>query len=703
MDRPRQQLWALIGLFWVVIVLCAYYIFHKPFQPEEVIALANVALDVLSVALLVSVAGGLGRRLLVLLLRTRPMLAVSTPEKLALDTLAGLGVVSVGVLALAVAGLVNGALFLGLAVAALALLVRDALAWWRELSSWLRSGLRALGSWDAFLSLFVALMLLMAFINALAPPTKWDALVYHLTGPKLFIEAGRLHGEVNNHFLGFPQLTEMLYLWSMSWRGVATGTALIHWCFGVLMLALTGGLAARTTGNVGAGLVAAAILLTAETIWWEFTWAYADLSPMAFVIGGFVLLDQWRGKKTPRLLAAAGLMAGCALGAKYTAVGAAAGLGVLALWFARREGARTALRVGALLAVATMATFAPWLAKNVVVYGNPVYPFFFETAGWDAYRQGWYTRSGTGLLSTAPLRLLLLPWDATVCSEEGVSGYASPFGDALPLCDPAGRGALGATVGPLFLALIPLLAFGKATLSTDERGFLERGVLFLVVPYAVWLYGVAASELLEQTRLLLPVFPVLAILAAIALEAIRQTRTGDVRIGRVMAAAVVLVLALSLLSGTLDAIRLGVAPVLTGARTQGDFLYDTLGWHYAAMEAVNRLPDDAQVLFLWEPRTFYCRTGISCQPDALLDNWYHAMRITGGDIDAIAARWREAGISHILLWDVGMRRLTAPGADPFEPGDVEALHAFVERFLRPAWQGEMDGTRHYTLYRWGES
>ncbi|MCZ7544117.1 MAG: hypothetical protein M5R40_11570 [Anaerolineae bacterium] len=159
--------------------------------------------------------------------------------------------------------------------------------------------------------------------------TRWSITS---TGPKLFVEAGRFRGDVDNHFFGFPQLVEMLYLWLMSWRGPAAGAALIHWAFGVLMLMLAGGFAARLTGKARVGLMAAAVLLTAETIWWEFAWPYVDLAAMAYVMAGFVLLDVWREESALPALAVAGLMAGCALGAKYTTVGAVAGLGVLALW-----------------------------------------------------------------------------------------------------------------------------------------------------------------------------------------------------------------------------------------------------------------------------------------------------------------------------------------------------------------------------------
>ncbi|MCZ7544116.1 MAG: hypothetical protein M5R40_11565 [Anaerolineae bacterium] len=279
----------------------------------------------------------------------------------------------------------------------------------------------------------------------------------------------------------------------------------------------------------------------------------------------------------------------------------------------------------------------------MILFTNPVYPFFFDAPRWDVYRQAWYTRPGSGLLSTAPLRLLLLPWDATVCSQEGAAGFASPFGDALLLCDPNGKGSLGATIGPLFLILIPLLAIGWHALRQPERRFVKRAALFLIVPCAVWVYSVATSVLLEQTRLLLQIFPVLAVIAALGLESLREMAVAGIRLGFVIHGAVVFVLAISLLGGVLFTVGLNSVSVLVGARSPQDYLRDQLGWHYAALEEVNQLPDGAGVMFLWEPRSFYCRAGIDCWPDALLDHWYHDMRVSEGDIDAIAARWQAEG------------------------------------------------------------
>jgi hypothetical protein len=577
-------------------------------------------------------------------------------------------------------------------------LLRDVVAWWRELFDWARDGLTAAKGAEArFLVVFLAAMLALGLVNALAPETKWDGLVYHLTGPKLYIEAGRIHSDVNNHFLGFPQLIEMLFMWLMSWRGVGAAVSIVHWLFGALTLMLAGGYAGRLTGRARAGLLAAAFLLTAESFWLEFMWPYVDLLMPAYAAASFILIMRWRESGSWRLLVVAGLLAGGAPGAKYTAIGVVAGLGALVLWEKLRDGVSALVRAGLIFAAAAFLAFMPWMLKNWILYDNPVYPFLFEAKYWDDIREAWYARGGTGLLADAPERMLLFPWDATVCSGEGVPVYQSPFGEGI-LC--ASVDSYQATVGPLFLVCIPLLLAGWGALQNQERAFVRRAVIFLTPPTAVWLYGVAMSALVRRTRHYYSVFVILAVLAVLGLQTVQRARLGRVRVGFVINALVMLVVGLSLFSAVVDTLGMGALPVLVGAHSTEKFLQDQLGWHYVAVQRVNELQDGMVVRFLWEPRDFYCRAGITCQGDALMDYWYHDMRVLGGDIDAIADKWRtEDAVTHFLMWNQGMAGIVP--IDPYEPGDIDAFEQFAAKYLTPVWHGgQYEGEPIYMLYTW---
>jgi 4-amino-4-deoxy-L-arabinose transferase-like glycosyltransferase len=99
-----------------------------------------------------------------------------------------------------------------------------------------------------------------------------------------------------------------------------------------------------------------------------------------------VLTANKGGESKPAL--AAGLFAGFACGCKYIAVPQVAlPIGAAILWQGRRT-PRQAARQITLYCVGVIVTFSPWLIKNAVFTGNPVFPLarsiFHERTGiWD--------------------------------------------------------------------------------------------------------------------------------------------------------------------------------------------------------------------------------------------------------------------------------------------------------------------------------
>ncbi|NWG16097.1 MAG: hypothetical protein HXY41_05620, partial [Chloroflexi bacterium] len=89
----------LVGL---VAVLVGYYWVHKPLDAALAGSLGGAALDAGAVGLLVMVAGGLGQRMLA---RVTADADWSAAERIAVEALAGLGVLAWGALALGLAGL----------------------------------------------------------------------------------------------------------------------------------------------------------------------------------------------------------------------------------------------------------------------------------------------------------------------------------------------------------------------------------------------------------------------------------------------------------------------------------------------------------------------------------------------------------------------------------------------------------------------
>ena len=70
-----------------------------------------------------------------------------------------------------------------------------------------------------------------ALLVALLPPTDWDGLFYHLTGPKLYLQAGQIVGGIDIPHLNFPSLMEMLFTWAMLLRS-DIAAKLLHALYG---------------------------------------------------------------------------------------------------------------------------------------------------------------------------------------------------------------------------------------------------------------------------------------------------------------------------------------------------------------------------------------------------------------------------------------------------------------------------------------
>jgi len=650
--KPRVILVAIV-IAWAALVVAAYFAIHKPISPDRALALARAAVLLRWLvtlgwwAVMVEVAGGLGRWLI-------RDLGESPIERIAFSFGVGFGALSGLVLVAGLLGLMSNRVAGILALLVLAgALIQPARAMARDL----RDALPRRWPDERLARItfaFVGLMLAMAFLWALTPPTAWDSLTYHLNGPKLYLEQGRIAHTLDLPYLGFPQLVEMLYLLAMI-ANVPASAQLIHWTFAVLIVALLVDFTARRW-NRPTGWLAAAVLMSAPTIFWLAGWAYVDLALAFYTLAAFVALTlpRFAGER----IVLAGVMCGLAMATKYTAASVAVALAVL-VWRARREPGARLMNVACLSLVAALVA-APWYIKTWLTTGNPFYPFFGGGVFWDAWRAWWYSRWGTGLAFTAPWRLLTAPLEMTVLGIEGAEGF-------------------GSTIGPLLLMLVPLVALAWRRMDEAQRQVTTHALVMCGIVYLVWLAQVGGSALLVQTRLLLPILPLLAMLAAVGFDGLDGLEGAQISARRVVGALVVLTLVLTLGGLAWDGLASDRLVFLLGARSHDDYLRAHLGAHYAAMQAVNELPPEARVVFLWEPRSFYCR--VECWPDSLLDRWWH-LRRTLNSPAAIAQEWQRQGFTHVLLYRTGYEAIVEAGFDPITLDDQVALDNLLHERAR---------------------
>lgn len=654
----------LLAVAWLLSLFLAFALVQMPATRPVALALARTALDAAAVAVLVAAGGAVGT----LIIRNAAVLLPA--ERAAARTLTGLAVFSLAVLAAGLLGLLPPRWLAWLiALVLLAGLHKPLAGWWADL----RQAARELAGpvddgFTRWLRRGVVVLLALAVLMVFLPPTKWDALVYHLALPEQYLAAGRIIPQPDNHFSGFPQLVEMLYLWLMI-AARPHAAAALHTVFGGLSLLMTHSLA-RRAGRLSAGWLALVILLVSQTLWRLFYWPYVDLALMAYTLASLTMLLAWagEGERRTRGLLAVGLFTGCMMGTKYSAASYTLGVAVLTLWLARRDGIGRALRAALIVTLAAVFMFAPWLLKNALLDANPIAPFGPGTAGFDALDQWYYLRPGTGL---SLLELLIVPIQATVFGNESTTYQA--------------------TAGALLVGLLPLALVGWRWQDVGSRALGRRLLLFALPGLVVWFAGVATSWFLVQTRLLYPIFPALALVGAFGLDAWRQ-RPELASLSRLVKGIVVAALALALAGATLDVVRVAPLHVIAGFQDEEDFLLAELQSHYAAMQAVNELPDDARVLFLWEPRTYYCER--DCEPDSMINNWWHDREVFGSP-EQIAAHWRERGYTHVLVYETGGRFLIEyEPYDPMTEADWEALQTLRDAALIPVWD-ELDS---YSLY-----
>jgi len=679
-------------ILWLFGIVAAYFWAHKPFDADTLMGLGRSLASVAAWCGLTWLGAGVGRWI-----GGRTLIDERPLARLALSAGVGLGLLSLLTLGLGLVGWLRPAVAWGVV-----LLLSVSL--WRHLIAVL-SDLRAIrlprpvSGFQRWLAVYSGASLALTFMTALAPPTGWDTLVYHLTGPRLFVEAGRVLHSIDLPYLGFPQLGEMQF--TLGLLLVGEGVApLLHFGYGLLALTLTASLADRafrvrakhhgerppdrealTRGRNpqreaelgdASPLLAVALLLSVPTLLSLMARAYVDATLLFYVTAACYSFFRWREARERgkagggrRWLLLMGLFCGFCGSVKYTAIAIPFALALSLAWASRRDGLRPLVGRLVLLALVTVVVVSPWLLENWLTTDNPVYPFLLDDGVyWDAWRGWWYDRPGTGLAATAPWRLLTAPLEATVLGTEGTPLYE-------------------ATVGPLLLGSLGLLVAIWRRLGDEERAA-ARYMLFLIgVAYAVWLVGLARTALLLQTRLLLPVFGLVAILGGLALDGLPALRRPQLDVAWLARAVVSVTLALLLFSTLTRFLQIDPLPVALGLEAREDYLARRLGWYYVAIETINReLPPDAVVLFLWEPRSYHCQR--VCWPDALLDRWLYTTYLYGHDADALARAWRAAGVTHVLLHRAGYQAVVEGGFDPITEADKETLAKLLSAEMVPA-------------------
>lgn len=330
--------------------------------------------------------------------------------------------------------------------------------------------------------------LVLMVLGSMQPTLDFDAIEYHLQGPKEWYLAGQIAFLPHNVYTSMPFNVEMLHLLGMIvvgdwWTGALVGQFLVmlHTPVAALLIARVG----IRWGSPRAAWFAALIYLGTPWLYRLSVFPYVE-GPLACYHAALILALglAWSAREersSVGLWALVGLIAGGAMACKYPAlISAVIPAGAVALAAtARTRTPRILLAFGAGLLV----TIGPWLLKNTIDHGNPVYPLGYSVFGghpWSPAREAKWSAAHGPRPRTLP---------------ELVTGIA----------EVAGRNDWQS---PLYTALAPLAFLNRR----------NRRVASLLAGYAVFL--VATWWLLTHRldRFWVPVLPALAILAGLGAD-----------------------------------------------------------------------------------------------------------------------------------------------------------------------------------------
>jgi hypothetical protein len=514
------------------------------------------------------------------------------------------------------------------------------------------------------LVVFLAAAAWMVVVGS-APPTDYDSLMYHLQIPANLLERGSMHVPDGNLHVSFIGPFHLLYVLLLAW-GASAAPALLNVAFtlGLGAVLLTAGtrLVSPAAGRLALVLLWGSPMLVLVGI----TPKVDSVLACYLFLGHYALLRAWRAPgETMPWFVLAGAVLGFAIGVKYLALGYILALAPMALLVAHHaaDTARRRVLVLAAAAGAVVLGALPWLVKNWILLGAPLYPQLAE----DILPPWLATLYGSSEIPLAvdpaslhPLRDVRQPFSIR-------AWFLAP-----ELMTPEGEGT-AYTANPAFAALL------FSVLMVRNRAFM--GVL---VPGLLFIGAVLVHNLSLNLRYLAPALPALTLASALLVSAAAsRARSQTLRV-----VFLVLVTGLALSTPLTVAISrmqtTGAAAHALGGLSRAGYLLNPRNPEaadYARMTArVNELtsPED-RILLLFEARGF--RFEAHTLPDNVLLNWPLALPAVaeGGCLE-------PSGATHVLVATRVLGYFRSRGLDPATIG-WDRFPAFATRCLTPVEMG----------------
>ena len=487
----------------------------------------------------------------------------------------------------------------------------------------------------------IIILLLIEIILNLTPPIARDALIHHLAIPKLWLKNGGFYEIKWADFSYYPMNVDLLYIIPLYFDKDFIAN-FIHMSFGIGTALLIYNYLNNKISRI-AGLLGILVFLSTPIVVRMSTVAYVDLGLTFFTTASILAFIRYRDGEFKELkwLFLSSVAMGLALGTKYNALIALFFLSTAIIFVYSKDTGEQwkAIKCGLIFFLISLFIFSPWLIKNIILTGNPLYPLFkgifninhmttqegtYSMVSGNTYRGIFQMREmmfGEGFWET-----LLIPIRYFFQGQDNSDRY------------------FDGVLNPILIILSPF-AFMNKSFYRDKLFFICFAVFFILV-----------ASFLDQIRIryILPIVPVLSILTVMGLiNILNWTISLSIRLKN-FPAVVLLSIFIVIMSKNIFYIKnyyQNISPMsyILGKESKDEFISRN-DHSYPVMKYINRFtPENAKIrLILLAGRGYYLERTYEDDPTMGMD-FIRSLVASANDDKTFQNYIHSFGYTHLLV------------------------------------------------------
>lgn len=409
------------------------------------------------------------------------------------------------------------------------------------------------------LSLFV-FQIIVNLVGALGPELAFDALWYHLTLPKLYLQSHALKFFPGGllYYSGMPQFTEMLYIGALAIHNEILAK-LLQLFFGILTSIVIYKISRKFFSQT-ISFLAVVIFYSNLVVAWESITAYVDLARTFFEALALERFLIFLEKKEKKFLLQSSVILGFAISTKLLAFGSLLIFTLLLIIFNKTKSLKLLIEDILVYWYISIIIVIPWLVFAFINTHSPFYPFFS-----NVYKVGF----DFNLLN--PFIFIRDIWEIFTHSHDPIS--------------------------PIYIMVFPLLILFFKNINKKYYPIFIYSMLALSVWYLTSRTG--------GGRFILPYLPAFSVLTLAVLETLNKNFKS---LKTMLILIIVLIAFISILYR--GAANVKYLPVVLGKETKGKFLTKNLNYSFGDFYDTdnyfkNNISKDKKVLLYGFHNLFY--------------------------------------------------------------------------------------------------